>query len=594
MPVTLRGIPATSGIAIGGCMLYDPTPPSISKDTISPDAVAAEKERLQQAIQASIEEVTVLRDQVQAKLGKEEAAIFDAHLLMFEDEALLDSANQHIENDLMNAEWAMWEAAEEFSQLLSQLEDTYFQGRAADIQDIRARIINHLQGRSTAELRYMTEPAIIVARDLLPSDTAGLDVALVLGLVTEQGGPTSHTAILSRQMGIPAVVGVQGVLDAARRLDEVSSQLVLNGATGEVVLDPDVETIQRYETALEAYRQKQHELQSLRSLPATTPDGITIELSANIGRSGDAPPALDAGANGVGLFRTEFLFFDRESPPSEEEQLAAYSSVLKTFAGKNVIVRTLDIGGDKSIPYLDLPKENNPFLGLRGIRLCLAKEYQPLFRTQVRALLLAAQTSPASLWIMFPMVCDLRELRQAKAFLRETEEMLLQEGKLGAPVMPKLSIGIMLETPASVWLIDQLAQEANFFSIGTNDLAQYTLASDRMNASLSELHRPFHPAVMRSLAHIVLTARKQQRWVGMCGEMAGDPRAAAFLLGLGINELSMEAKSLNAVKQVIRTTPLVHAQQLVERVLVAESSLAIEEILTADRAPTFIVSPPVY
>ena len=585
MPETLRGIPATAGIAIGSCVLYDPMPPSISKNTISPSTVSAEKERLQQAIQASIAEVTVLRDQVQARFGQEEAAIFDAHLLMFEDEALLDSANQHIEDDLMNAEWAMWEAAEEFAQLLSQLEDPYFQGRAADIQDIRARIINHLQGRSTAQLRYMTEPAIIVARDLLPSDTAGLDVALVLGLVTEQGGPTSHTAILARQMGIPAVVGAAGVLDAIRALDEASFQIVLNGSTGEVVLNPDVETIQRYEVALEAYRQKQQQLQSLTSMLATTPDGTTIELAANIGRSRDAQPALDAGANGVGLFRTEFLFFDRESPPSEEEQLNAYSSVLRTFAGKNVIVRTLDIGGDKSIPYLELPKENNPFLGLRGIRLCLAKEYQFLFRTQVRALLLAAQKSPASLWIMFPMVCDLRELRQAKAFMRETEAVLLQEGKLSAPVMPGLHIGIMLETPASVWLIDQLAQDADFFSIGTNDLAQYTLASDRMNASLSELHRPFHPAVMRSLAHIILTTHKYQRWVGMCGEMAGDPRATAFLLGLGINELSMEAKSLNAVKQVIRNTSVVHAQQLVERVLAAESSLAIEELLTSDRAP---------
>ncbi|GAC1363416.1 MAG: phosphoenolpyruvate--protein phosphotransferase [Ktedonobacteraceae bacterium] len=584
MPAILRGIPATNGIAIGSYVLYDPTPPAISKAIISPEAVPAEEERLQQAIQASVEEVKVLREQVQAKLGAEEAAIFDAHLLMFEDEALLDSANQHIEGDLMNAEWALWEAAEEFARILSQLEDAYFQGRAADIQDIRARIINHLQGRPTAQLRYMTRPAIVVARDLLPSDTAGLDAALVLGLVTEQGGPTSHTAILSRQMGIPAVVGATGLLDAAQKLDEASSQLVLNGSTGEVVLNPDLETIQRYEAALEAYQQKQQQLRSLSSMPATTLDGVTLELAANIGRSHDAPPALEGGANGVGLFRTEFLFFDRESAPSEEEQLAAYSSVLQAFAGKNVIVRTLDIGGDKSIPYLELPKENNPFLGLRGIRLCLAKEYQSLFRTQVRALLLAAQDSPASLWIMFPMICDLRELRQAKAFIHETEEMLLQEGKLSAPVMAKLQIGIMLETPASVWLIDQLAQEADFFSIGTNDLAQYTLASDRMNGSLAELHRPFHPAVMRSLAHIILSARKQQRWVGMCGEMAGDPRATAFLLGLGINELSMEAKSLNAVKHVIRTTTVAHAQQLVEHVLAAESSLAIEELLTSSRA----------
>jgi phosphotransferase system enzyme I (PtsI) len=582
MMVTLRGISTTGGIAIGNSMLYDPTPPAISKEIISSHAVPAQKERLRQAIQASVEEVTSLRDHVQAKLGKEEAAIFDAHLLMLEDEALLESAHQHIENDLMNAEWALWEAAEEFAQLLSQLEDTYFQGRAADIQDIRARIINHLQDRPTAQLRYMNEPAVVVARDLLPSDTAGLDAALVLGLVTEQGGPTSHTAILSRQMGIPAVVGVAGLLDAVHTLNTPSFQVVLNGSTGEVVLDPDQETIQHYKVALDAYRYKQQQLQSLRSMPATTPDGVTVELAANIGRSRDAQPALDAGANAVGLFRTEFLFFDRESPPSEEEQFTAYNTVLQTFAAKNVIVRTLDIGGDKSIPYLELPKENNPFLGLRGIRLCLAKEYQFLFRTQLRALLLAGQESPASLWVMFPMVCDLRELRQAKAFVYETEEMLLHEGKLRAPVTPNMHIGIMLETPASVWLIDQLAQEADFFSIGTNDLAQYTLASDRMNASLAELQRPFHPAVMRSLAHIIRTAHEYKRWVGMCGEMAGDPRASAFLLGLGINELSMEAKSFNAVKQVIRSTSTVQAQQLVERVLSTESSLAIEELLKGE------------
>lgn len=579
MSATLHGISATGGIAIGNAMLYDPTPPAISKETISADAIPTEKERLQQAIQASIEEVTTLHDHVQAKLGKEEAAIFEAHLLMLEDDALLESAHQHIENDLMNAEWALWEAAEEFAQLLSQLADTYFQGRAADIQDIRARIINHLQGRPTAQLRYMDEPAIIIARDLLPSDTAGLDVALVLGLVTELGGPTSHTAILSRQMGIPAIVGVAGAVETVRTLNKASVQVVLDGSTGEVVLDPDLQTVQRYKVALDTYRNKQQQLQSLRTMPATTPDGVTIELAANIGRSRDAQPALDAGANGVGLFRTEFLFFDRESAPSEEEQFIAYSAVLQTFAAKNVIVRTLDIGGDKSIPYLALPQENNPFLGLRGIRLCLAKEYQFLFRTQLRALLLAGQASAASLWIMFPMICDLRELHQAKAFLHETEEMLLQEGKLHTPVTPKLHIGIMLETPASVWLIDQLAQEADFFSIGTNDLAQYTLASDRMNASLVELHRPFHPAVMRSLAHIIRTVHEYKRWVGMCGEMAGDPRASAFLLGLGIDELSMEAKSLNAVKQAIRATPTVQARQLVERVLSAESSTAIEDLL---------------
>ncbi|GCE20263.1 phosphoenolpyruvate--protein phosphotransferase [Dictyobacter kobayashii] len=430
-------------------------------------------------------------------------------------------------------------------------------------------------------MRYLKEPVIVLARDLLPSDTAGLDPQFVLGLATEQGGPTSHTAILARQLGIPAIVGVHGLLEKiADFAGKEKATLVLDARNGEVLIEPDTTTIQHYQQAAVDYRQQQEQLQELRGLAATTPDGTTLEIAANIGRPRDAQPAVAAGAGGVGLFRTEFLFLDRETAPSEEEQVEAYSTVLQEFAGKTVIVRTLDIGGDKSVPYLSLPREDNPFLGVRGIRLCLAPPYQHIFRTQVRALLLAAQLNVASLWIMFPMICDLRELRQAKSFIAETEAQLLQEGKLTAPVLPGLRLGIMLETPASAWLIDQLAKEADFFSIGTNDLAQYTLASDRMNANLAELHRPFHPAVMRTIAHIIQTARKLQRWIGMCGEMAGNPRASAFLLGLGINELSMEAGSFNAVKQVIRNTTTAQARELVERVLAAESSAEIEEMLS--------------
>jgi phosphotransferase system enzyme I (PtsI) len=579
MSLTLQGTPAAGGVALGTCLLYDPTPPTVSQEQIAPEAVAGERRRLELAVQASIDEITQLRDQVQTRLGKQEAAIFDAHLLILEDEEFLAGAYQRIEEQLMNAEQALSEAADEFAQILAGLSDSYFQARAADIHDISTRVLCHLQGRPTSQLRHLSRPMIVAARDLLPSDTAGLDPQFVLGLVTEQGGPTSHTAILARQLAIPAIVGAAGLLSALQATKTNSAYVALNGSTGAVVIDPDQATIAAYQAARDAYLRWQQQLESLRTLPATTPDGVTVELAANIGRSQDALPAVQAGANGVGLFRTEFLFLDRTSAPTEEEQLSAYRTALQAFAGKNVIVRTLDIGGDKSIPYLMLPKENNPFLGLRGIRLCLDEQYQPLFRTQVRALLRAAQGSPASLWIMFPMIDDLRELRQAKAFLAETEAMLLAEGKLQMPVLSGVRQGIMIETPAAALLVDVLAKEADFFSIGTNDLAQYTLASDRMNASLVELHRPFHPAVMRSIAHIITTARQHKRWVGMCGEMAGNPRASSFLLGLGIHELSMEPNSLNAVKLVIRSTTMDQAQEVVRRVLAAETADAVEEIL---------------
>src|SRR6266700_3232969 len=397
MSATLKGIPATGGIAIGQYLLYDPTPPRIPHDHIAPEAIPAERERLLQAIHASSLEVAQLRDSVEKRLGKEEAAIFDAHLMIIEDEALLDGTQQRMETESMNVEWALWEATEEFAQTLAQLEDSYFQARATDIYDIRMRIINHLQGRSTAQLQDINEPVIIAARDLLPSDTAGLNPAFILGMMTEQGGPTSHTAILARQLGIPAVVGVTGLLAALKVASSQTARAALDGSTGSVVIAPDEATVQRYTTALNAYRQRQQELQSLRTLPAVTPDGRTVEVAANIGLPKNAQPAVEAGANGVGLFRTEFLFLDRKSPPDEEEQLEAYSTVLEAFDGKNVIVRTLDIGGDKSIPYLEIPPESNPFLGLRVIRLCMAEPYKYLFRTQLQALLRAAEDNPSAL-----------------------------------------------------------------------------------------------------------------------------------------------------------------------------------------------------
>ncbi len=579
MVVTLHGIPAAPGIVVGSCILYNSRPPLVPQETILPESLAAERMRLTKAIEEAAIEVKQLYEQVYVKFGKEEAAIFEAHLMILEDETLLAGAYQRMEEKLMNAEKALWDTAEEFVEIMAGLSDSYFQARATDIDDIRLRIISHLQGRPHNALDHLTRPVIIAAHDLMPSETAGLNREMVLGLITEQGGPTSHTAILARQLGIPAIVGVAGLIPTLYTTEHLSITVALDGSTGTIIINPDREDVAQYQLMQETYRQQQTQLQTLRTLAARTPDGFTIEMAANIGRYQDAGPAVEAGAEGVGLFRTEFLFLDRRDPPTEEEQMAAYHHVLEAFDGKQVIVRTLDIGGDKSIPYLPQMQENNPFLGLRGIRLCLHEKYLHLFQTQLRALLRAAGQSSTPLWIMFPMVCDVREVRKAKALLMEIESELLLEGKLKGAMHEKIRIGIMVETPAAALQIDILAREADFFSIGTNDLAQYTLASDRMNANLADLHQPFHPAVMRSIEHIISTAHREQRWVGMCGEMAGDPRATSFLLGLGINELSMESNSFNRVKQVIRNTTISQARELVQRVLQAESAEEVESIL---------------
>ena len=579
MVVTLHGIPAAPGIVVGSCILYDSRPPLVPQETILPESLAAERMRLTKAIEEAAIEVKQLYEQVYVKFGKEEAAIFEAHLMILEDETLLAGAYQRMEEKLMNAEKALWDTAEEFVEIMAGLSDSYFQARATDIDDIRLRIISHLQGRPHNALDHLTRPVIIAAHDLMPSETAGLNREMVLGLITEQGGPTSHTAILARQLGIPAIVGVAGLIPTLYTTEHLSITVALDGSTGTIIINPDREAVDQHQLMQETYRQQQTQLQTLRTLAARTPDGFTIEMAANIGRYQDAGPAVEAGAEGVGLFRTEFLFLDRRDPPTEEEQMTAYHHVLEAFDGKQVIVRTLDIGGDKSIPYLPQMQENNPFLGLRGIRLCLHEKYLHLFQTQLRALLRAAGQSSTPLWIMFPMVCDVREVRKAKALLMEIESELLLEGKLKGAMHEKIRIGIMVETPAAALQIDILAREADFFSIGTNDLAQYTLASDRMNSSLADLHHPFHPAVMRSIEHIISTAHREQRWVGMCGEMAGDPRATGFLLGLGINELSMESNSFNRVKQVIRNTTISQARELVQRVLQAESAEEVESIL---------------
>lgn len=441
--------------------------------------------------------------------------------------------------------------------------------------------VNQVQSRPPDGIDHLRKPVIILAHELLPSDIAALDPALLLGVVTEQGGPTSHTALLARQMGVPAVVGVHGLLSSLRVLEPPPQRAAIDGNTGTVEIDPDAAHTAEYEEARRCYRAHQQHLQVYCSKPAVTADGVVVAVSAHIGGPHDARIALEAGADSIGLFRTEGLFLDRAAPPTEEEQIESYRAALDVFAGKKVIIRTLDIGADKTVPYLDLETESNPMLGLRGIRLCLCEAHLPLFRTQLRALLRAANPERTALWIMLPMVSDIGELRQTRSLLAGVETELLQEGKIRAPVMPHLRLGIMVETPAAALLVDVFAREVDFFSIGTNDLTQYTLARDRTNASVADPHRTFHPALMRSVAHIVTAARKYRRWVGVCGEIASNPRLTPFLIGLGVNEVSMEPGSLNAVKQAISRTTSLQAAEAAQRVLQADTAEEVESILSA-------------
>lgn len=580
MSVILRGIPASGGVVLGDIYIYDPMPPSIPQHTIVPESVTAERERLLAAVASSMREVNQLRNHLQARIGEEEATLFDAHLHLLEEEELLAGAYQRIEQDLLNAERALWEATDEFAELIAELSDAYAQIRPIDMHDVRVRIVSHLQNQPRRHLDHLSKPVIVIAHELLPSDTAMLDPSLLVGVVTEQGGPISHMALLARQMGIPAVVGIPGLLATLRALNPPPQSAAIDGDQGTVEIDPDLAHQANYRMAEVHYHEHQQQLQIFRSQPAVTRDGTVIEVSAHVGGPQDARIALAAGADSVGLFRTEGLFLDRDMPPTEEEQVHAYRAVLDIFAGKKVIVRTLDVGGDKKVPYLNLAPESNPFLGLRGIRLCLCPPHLPLFRTQLRALLRAASPDHTSLWIMLPMVSDIGELHQTRTLLIEVEAELLAERKILTPILQQVCLGIMVETPAASLLVDVFAREVDFFSIGTNDLTQYTLACDRMNATLADPHRPFHPALIRSVAHIVTTARMYQRWVGVCGEMASNPHTATFLVGLGINELSMEPNALNAVKEAICRVTSTATREAVQQVLQATSAQEVEALLS--------------
>jgi len=536
----LHGISASNGIAIAKAYLFVEPDLSFSKKTV--EDIPEELARFQSAVSISKSELESIRDTAAKGLGADEAAIFDAHILVLLDPELLSSIEDKIKTDLVNAEYALKETSDMFITMFEQMDNEYMRERAADIRDVAKRLLSHLLKVEIVNPSMITEKVIIIAEDLTPSDTAQLNREFVKGFTTNIGGKTSHSAIMARTLEIPAVVGTK----EATTLIQDGDIIIVDGFKGEVHINPTPDVIATYENEQLKYEQQKAEWTKLVDEKTTTADGHYVELAANIGTPEDLEGVINNGGEGIGLYRTEFLYMGRNQLPTEEEQFEAYKKVLQGMSGKPVVVRTLDIGGDKELPYLNLPKEMNPFLGLRAIRLCL--EEQDIFRTQLRALLRAS--SYGNLKIMFPMIATLDEFRQAKAILEEEKQELLNNN---IDVATTIEVGIMVEIPSTAILADQFAKEVDFFSIGTNDLIQYTMAADRMNERVAYLYQPYNPAILRLVKMVIDASHKEGKWTGMCGEMAGDEIAIPLLLGLGLDEFSMSATSiLKARNQILK------------------------------------------
>lgn len=534
----MQGIQASNGIAIARILKFVEEEPVILKWVV--DDVAMELERLHHALAFTKKDITAIEERTKTEIGEEEAEIFKAHLLIIEDTEFIDAIISSIQQQFINAEFAVTAVANHLIELFTQLDDDYLKARAADIFDVKRRIISHLLHQPLFNLNEIKEEVILVAHDLTPSDTAQLNVKYVKGFVTAIGGRTSHTAIIANSLQLPAIVGVKNILQEVAN-DEL---VIIDGNKGLLIISPTEEDIFKYEQLIHTHKQERSEKLQFVTKQTLTADGKHLELAANITSPDDLAAVLKQGSEGIGLFRTEFLFMGRKSPPSEEEQFTSYKMVLEKMEGKPVVVRTFDIGGDKELPYLNLPKESNPFLGFRAIRICLA--YPDLFRIQIRALLRASVYG--QLKIMFPMIASVEEFRAAKAIFLEEKEKLQQEE---VTVSDNIEVGMMIEIPSVAVIADILAPEVDFFSIGTNDLIQYTMAADRMNEQVAYLYQPFHPAVLRLIQMIIHAGHAQGKWVGMCGEMAGDEVAIPILIGMGIDELSISATSILSVRQLI-------------------------------------------
>ena len=576
----LRGIPVSQGVSQGRVVVLNRSRIVPAKAGFELGDQAGEEDRLKTALAETRAQILAVQEKLRDELGAKESLIFDAHLLVLEDPALLEEVHRQVREEHLTPEFAFYTASEKYATALSAVEDSYLSERAADIRDVTQRVLGNLMDQpQQAGVSDLTEPCIVVANDLTPSDTAQLDPAKVLGFVTEVGSRTSHTAILARSMQIPAVLGLGESIEKLKP----GQTVLLDGFNGFVVISPSDQTLFEYGQLVERQTSIEESLDEIRSEPATTLDGHSIILSANIERAGDVEAVRKSGATGVGLFRTEFLYINRPDLPDEEEQFQAYKKVAESLAPEPVIIRTLDLGGDKLLSHVNVSAEMNPFLGWRAIRLCL--EEKDLFRTQLRAILRASIFG--NLKIMYPMVSGMDELDAANVLLDECRGQLKSEG---VEFANDLEIGVMVETPSAAMIADSLAKRVQFFSIGTNDLIQYSLAVDRLNEKIAHLYEPTHPGILRLIKATVDAGQAQNIWTGVCGEMASDIAMVPLLIGLGVGELSVVSSLVPRVKMLIRSIEMAKAQELATFALNNDSPseiLARAEALAKEAVPSF-------
>ena len=572
----LRGIPVSAGVCKGKILVLDKTHHTIEQRTISDTEVASEISRFQHALVQTREQLQEVQRQLTQSLGPGQASIFDAHLLVLEDPSLIDEVVRVIEQKKVNAEHAFHTVTERYSAALSKVEDEYLRERATDMRDVSARVMGHLLGQADpVDLRQLTEPCIIISHDLTPSKTAQMNRKNVLGFATDIGSRTSHTAIMARSLRIPAVVGLKN----ASELLQNGDYALLDGFNGVLIINPTDQTLFEYGVLVRKQVSLEEKLRDALQQPAITLDNHRVFISANIEQAADAERVKTSGAEGVGLFRTEYLFINRESPPDEEEQYQAYRQAAETIKPDPLVIRTLDLGGDKQLSSLVIPHEMNPFLGWRAIRYCL--QHEEVFRAQLRAILRASVVGNVK--IMYPMISGLDELTQANAFVAQYKIELRKEG---IPFDEKIEVGAMIETPSAALITDALAKRVQFFSLGTNDLIQYTLAVDRLNEKIAHLYEPTHPAIVRLIKRTVDAARQQKVWVSVCGEMAGDTTLVPLLIGLGVDELSAAPPLLAQIKFLVRRLKLSDTQELAAFALESESATEIlaRSVALAQRA----------
>ncbi len=552
----LKGIPASPGISIGKVFLYQENKININKTNITKNEIENEILLLKSGKQKTIEQLVQLRESIFKKLGVEKAEIFDGHITLVDDEDLLDETIEKIEDDLIRAEYALELSINEYCEMLANLEDTYLRERATDLKDISKRWISNIKGLEFYDLSSLPKGSIVIAEDLTPSDTAQLNLDNVFGFVTEVGGKTAHSAIMARSLELPAIVGLKGILNSTKSGDN----MILDGLSGEVIINPSETQINEFTQKMENFIKEKEDLKKLKTKKAITTDNVKFNLWANIGSPKDVESAIENGAEGIGLYRTEFLFMNSDKQPTEDDQFLAYKTVAEKMEGKPVTIRTMDIGGDKELSYMELPNEMNPFLGWRAIRISLDKV--DIFKTQLKAILRASVFGQIK--IMFPMVISVDEIREAKTILEECKKELKD---INIDFDENIKVGIMVETPAVAFRANIFAKEVDFFSIGTNDLTQYCLAVDRGNERISNLYNSFNPSVLTAIKMAIDGAHQEGISISMCGEFAADERASKLLVGMGLDSFSMSASSVPRIKNNILGYNKKECQENMEKLL---------------------------